>query len=73
MSMVRVTPNLSVDPNEVESMQWDNRHYVNGSENTLVIKLKSGREHRIKHDAYCNAFIVEDNINRAKATEEKGK
>jgi len=40
---------LSINREAVADVQRDSRHYMNGSETTLVVTMLDGRVHRIKH------------------------
>lgn len=44
---VRITKDLAVNRDRVASVEWDRRHYMNGSESFLVVTMDDGRVHRI--------------------------
>jgi hypothetical protein len=45
---VKLDANLKVNRDFVASVEWDRRHYANGSESFLVVTMQDGRVHRIK-------------------------
>lgn len=50
MSIVRITRDLSINKNEIASIEWDRRDYVNGPGSTyLIITMNHGGKHRIEH------------------------
>lgn len=49
--LVQVTRTLNVNRDEVSWTHMDRRMYVNGSDSAIVIHMKDGTEHRIRHTA----------------------
>lgn len=45
---IRCGRDLTVNRNEVASVEWDRRMYMNGSSSWLVITMNDGRQHRIE-------------------------
>src|SRR5882724_2611402 len=46
MSLMRLTSELAINPEEVVSMKREHRDYINGSDNYLIIEMKNGKSHR---------------------------
>lgn len=58
---------LSINPAFVASMEWDRRHYANmPGDNTLIVRMMDGAEHRILHSAHLldgvDAYAIERTI-----------
>lgn len=49
---VKCGPDLTVNSNDVASLEWDKADTWRGGDSHLVITLNSGIQHRIKHRAY---------------------
>lgn len=59
--------NLTINPARVQSMDWDQRFYMNGpGEQALIVTMVDGTRHRIKHEPQylggVNAYEVERKI-----------
>lgn len=68
--MVRAGRDLWINPQHVMSLEWDRRHYANGpGDSVLVIRLVTGKEHRVRHEPHCldgtDAYAVERDIRSA--------
>lgn len=50
--MIRIDQNRHINPAFVASMEWDRRHYINGSESVLIITMWDGTVHRVKHQPW---------------------
>ena len=50
--MIRIDQNRHINPAFVASMEWDHRHYINGSESVLIITMWDGTVHRVKHQPW---------------------
>ena len=62
MSLMRLTSELAINPEEVVSMKREHRDYINGSDNYLIIEMKNGKSHRLQHGYGVNVFKIEDEI-----------
>lgn len=50
---IRCGRDLTVNRDEVASVRWDRRHYMNGpGDSFLVITMNTGEEHRIAHQPF---------------------
>lgn len=54
-----MVPGLSINAQYVADMKWEHRHYINGSESTLVITMNDGRTHRVQGE---EAYALEKQI-----------
>lgn len=63
--MIRLTEQTSVNVDHISSMRLDTRHYVNGSETTLEVRMIDGTLHRISHGYGIDVFTLKDRIERA--------
>ena len=63
--MIKLTEQTSVNVDHISSMRLDTRHYVNGSETTLEIRMIDGTLHRISHGYSADVFALKDRIERA--------
>lgn len=66
MSVVSIT-GATVNAALIVSLEWDHRHYVNGTESTLVITFVGGGTRRVRHGQGCNAFALERELYAAMA------
>lgn len=64
MTFIKLTDDISVNPDHVETMEWDRRSYVNApGTSTLVITLFTGRQIRIEHNPpTVDAYALEKQI-----------
>lgn len=60
--MIRVTPELTVNPRMVASVEVDHRHYMNGSDSVLVIHMENGQTHRVRHGYGIDVYAIEKAI-----------
>ena len=65
--MIRITPDLSINPAMVASVERDNRFYANGSAFYLVITMNDGKVHRVEHGYGVDIFAIEKAIGEAVA------
>jgi len=47
--MIRIDQDRHINPAFVASMEWDHRHYMNGSDSVLIITMWDGKVHTVKH------------------------
>lgn len=52
MAMIRIDNDRHINPAFVASMEWQHRHYMNGSDSILVITMDDGTAHRVKHEPW---------------------
>lgn len=50
--MIRIDQDRHINPAFVASMEWDHRHYVNGSDSVLIIHMWDGKVHTVKHQPW---------------------
>ena len=63
--MIRLTDQTSVNVDHISSARLDTRHYVNGSETTLEVRMIDGTLHRISHGYGTDVFALKDRVDRA--------
>lgn len=74
MSLVRITRDLSINPQAIASLSRNARYYMNGSGPTvLTIRMMDGEEHRIEHTPHYldgnDVYAIERRIEDALAAE----
>lgn len=63
--MIELTEDISINPAQVASLRLDRRHYMNGSETDLEVRMADGRHWRIRHGYGVDVFELKDRIERA--------
>lgn len=63
--MIKLTEQTSVNVDHISSVCLDTRHYANGSETTLEVRMVDGTLHRISHGYSTDVFALKDRIERA--------
>lgn len=72
--MIRVSRDLSVNPQHVMSMEWERRHYAMGpGDSVLIIRMVTGHEHRVRHEPDyldgTDCYRIEREISKAVAAQ----
>ena len=68
MSVVSLA-GLTINAALVTTIAWEHRHYVNGSEATLVITFLNGTQRRVPHAHGCDAYALERQLREATGTQ----
>jgi hypothetical protein len=63
--MINLTPNLSVNSDQVAAVDIEHRHYFNGSTSHLVITLITGRAIRIEHGFGVDIYKLKEQLDAA--------
>lgn len=62
-SMIRIDRDRHVNPAYVAFLEWDHRHYMNGSSSALIITMHDGSQHRVRDESHymggADPFAVE--------------
>jgi hypothetical protein len=60
--LMRLSPELAINPDDIVSLRQEHRDYMNGSDNFLIVKMRDGTEHRLKHGYGVDIFKLEKEI-----------
>ncbi len=60
--LMQITPELALNPEDIVALRKEHRDYMNGSDNYLVIEMRNGKEHRLKHGYGVDVFKIERDI-----------
>lgn len=63
--MIKLTERISINPSLVAEASIDTRHYMNGSETLLRVRMADGTIYRVEHGWGIDVFALKDQIERA--------
>jgi len=63
--VIKLTERISINPSLVAEVSVDTRHYMNGSETSLRVRMADGTTYRVEHGWGTDVFALKDQIDRA--------
>lgn len=63
--MINLTERISINPSLVSEVAIDTRHYMNGSETSLRVRMADGTIYRVEHGWGTDVFALKQQIEDA--------